>query len=649
LSAESALKYFGDTDPIGKRVSITFEDKYKETFVVRGVTEKFPQNASFSFAVLLPFEKQLDLGVRDFDDWKTLTRATFVQVNDPDDIDEIYPQMWRYIDLQNSANPDRPMVGFIFKPLLEMAIDSYKVRRDIVAAPILPSEKISLIISALFILILACFNYMNTAISSTTRRLKEIGIRKVVGGKKIQLVFQFMSENLLLCFLGLISGILLAEFLFVPWMNNLFSGSLDLELDFFDNFGLWIFLIMLLLLTGLGVGAYTAFYISAFQPANILGGNNLGGKNRFTTFLLTGQFALAFITIVSSIALKQNNEYQKKRDWGYNQDQVVVVPIDGQTQFRVYENEIQRNPNILKTAGAKDHIAHSRGKAFVEILGTNPPRKEEVARYDVGFDYLETLGLRLNMGRTFNKDLATDIDPSIIVNEMFVQRMGFQQPIGMKVAYDGMNYYIIGVVENFHSNFFTKKIEPTMLRMAAESEFKYIAVKVRAGTVVHTAQYLEATWKKFAPDIPYTGVFQDQVFDFFFNSMNSVSDLFAFTAIISLIITCMGLLRLVSLNIAKRLKEFSISKVLGASVLNIGYLINKNFLKLIVVAVILATPLSYLIIKSLFESVFEYHMPIGPSPFILAFGAIFLTAVSTIFWNVYKAATANPVDQLRSE
>ncbi len=652
LGKEVAEKYFGDENPAGKQIEITFKDGRREAFVVKGVTAKFDKRTSFDFEVLLHYDKQFDLGLIPLEqqnDWRVMTRATFIQLRDPAAIDAIAGQMDGYVKAQNAANIDRPIAAFTFDPLLNIAFNAHKVRQSISGAST-PAERVLLLVLGVLILALACFNFMNIALAAAGRRLNEIGIRKVIGGLKRQLVMQFLSENLLVTFMALAVAIALAEIFFVPAFNALFSNVLELDFEPWSNERLWAFFLAIVIAVGIGAGAYPAFYISAFQPAAILKGKQkLGGRNVFTRFLLTFQFLLAFFLIVAGVVFTQNIAHQRSRDWGYEQEQAIVVPLEGGKYFAMLKNAIAQLPDVVSTAGSKNHLGRSFATGIVEIPATNPPRRENVARFDVGFDYLETMQARLALGRFFDRNFSTDLDQAVIVNQSFVQTMPWENPINERIILEGKTYQVIGVVEDFHYRSFRYKIEPALFKLAAEDEFSYLIVRAKAGAVIQTAEAISKTWRQLIPEAPYSGFFQDEVFAAFYQEGEGVKKIFSFMAFIAVIISCTGLFGLVSIHLTRRMKEIGIRKVLGASLLQVANLINREFVFVIVIAMLISAPLSYYAIYGMLGALYEYRVDAGVLPFVFAGILIFLTAGLTISTQVYKAATANPATVLRSE
>lgn len=648
LSAEVAERYFGDEQAEGKQVSIKFKGDRIESFIIGGVAEKFPKKKSFAFNILMAYDWLFDLGALERgqeNDWSKWTNATLIQLENPNDLAFIEKNMDKYKKIQNEASENWAVTDFVFDNLLNLSLNSYKVRGDIASGDN-PVERITLFVIGLFLLLLACFNYVNIALASAGTRLKEIGVRKVIGSKKLQLVHQFLGENVLICLIALTIGVTLAHFFFIPAWNGMFDGE-NLSLDFGTNLWLWMFFVGLLLFTGFVAGAYPSFFVAAFNPINIFRGKQrLGGRNLFTRILLSVQFTLSLMLVAAGVVFKQNADFQKDRDWGYNQKQTIVVPINGEKHYTQFNNIIRLNANVISTSPARFHVGRNRAITVVEVR----EKKYEVGLFEVGFDYFETLGFRLNAGRFFDRAFPSDAENAIVVNETFVRHLGFDEPVGQSVRRsDTTSYTIVGVTEDFHYNDFRSAIDPVIFRMSKAEDYNYLAVTTEAGTVLKTAEYLEKTWKAMFPDSPYSGFFQDEVFAFSMRMAESVRKLFIFIAVVALAISCMGLFGLVSLNIEKRRKEFSIRKVLGASMRNVAALVNKEFAVLLAIATLIAAPAGYFILDMLLDQVYQYRVPMSAAPFIFAAVMVFLTAAITVSSHIYKVAASSPVEGLRSE
>jgi len=653
IDEKTALRYFGDVNPIGERLTFIFNKKQKESFIVQGVTDELPQTASFGFNFLVNYKKQFNLKLIDQNNWEQLTSATFIQLSDPASIHTVAAGMNRYVEIQNAADFNRPIHKFVFEPLLKMGRNSYNVRDSICGISLTPNHMIPMVVGTLFLLLLACFNYMNIGVVVAVRRVKEIGMRKVMGSTRFQLVYQFIGEHILLCLIALLLGIIFTETIFLPIFETTFGDFFNLSIiDFISNLNLWLFLIGLLLITGVGAGAYPAFFISSFQPMHIFrGGQTIKGKRIFTRILLTLQFIFSFYACVSGIVFIQNSIYQNNLDWGYNQDHIIVIPIESK-YYTAYRNTIVQHPDIISTAGTQLHIGKSHSQVLVSNIAAETmevTKKYAAIHFDVGLDYVETMGLRLKNGRSFNRALKTDQDQAVIVNEIFVNQMGWQNVIDKKISIENKNYDVIGVVEDFHYQVFTEKIEPVLFRIAPENMFNYLTIKVKAEKEQQISKFLQEIWPQLIPETPYIGFFQDEIFRLYLQMMDMISIISTTGSAIFLLITCMGLFGLISLTISKRMKEISIRKVLGASVYNIIQFINKDFIILLLFASMIALPASYLMLTHILDALIEYNCSVGPLALIFGFICVITTALLTVSSLVYKAAISNPIDNLRFE
>ncbi len=644
ISERISDKYFGSNNPVGEQITFTFGDKVL-SYEIGGVAEKFPNKSSFNFNILASYD-QIKLADEeiDFEDWTDFISATFIQVNDPQQVDIIREKMDKYVALQNAADEDWPASSYPIRSFNNFFTERHDVWGSVIGSQD-PVARVVLSIIGIFMLVLACFNYINIAVVSATKRLKEIGIRKVVGGSRKMIVWQFLSENVIITFFALVLGVVFAWTMFVPWFDNLFTIGLTLDLS--DPI-LWFFFIAILLITGVASGAYPAFYISSFKAVSIFRGKQkFGGKNIFTKIFLTFQFVLALLTIVCGIMFVQNVDYQRARDWGYNQEQTLVVPVPDQAAYAELRNEVIQNPNVIGHAGSANHLGRSNRLAVVEIVD----KKYEFRTLGVGEDYVEIMELRLLQGRSFDKNLRTDIDQSILINETMMEKMEWEDPIGKSLTFDSVEYFVVGVLEDFHYQSFWNKIRPTFVRLAEEEDYRFLSLRVKAGSAVETADYLEATWKKMFPDLPYTGFYQDQVFDNYFQELDGHGKIMAFTATLAVILSCMGLFGLVSLNVARKMRDFSIRKVLGAGLSSIVGGVNQQFIWLLGIAVVIGGPLSYFVMQLFFASVYDsgYYMPVEVLSVMYGVFLLVITAVVTVSSQVYKVLVSNPVDSLRNE
>lgn len=648
LSEEVAHKYFGEKNPIGKQLIVSLDGEKEFQFFVKAVTKTSPKNTSMPLSVMIPMERLKELRGLDPEDWEAWSRATFIQVADNISTIEIERQMQSYTETANNTNPDWQIEGFYLDPLPELAFNLHEIRGSILRPGMHPAAIISPSLTALFVLLLACFNFVNTAIASASRRLKEIGIRKVVGGIRWQLIKQFMGENLLLCFIALLLGMVLAE-IFVPFYDSLWPDW-SISMTYVENIVLIIFLSVLLVFTAIASGAYPAFYVSAFSPVKILKGRQqIGGTNKLINVLLTFQFALSMAAIICGIIFSQNAEYIKTLDMGYDREQIIVVPVRGEKNLTILKNEIQTHPDVSSIGASRNLV----GASWSTVEIKSEEKISEVTRFILGENYFETQGLRLIEGRKLDHNLQTDIDEAVLVNETFVNEFGWESALGRLIKIKGSEeekeFQVVGVVRDFNYNGVWGKIRPAILRMGSPDSYRYLSIKSSSDNLKAMSAYVENQWKILFPSLPYDGFFLEQMEAEALMVTESISTVFLYISFISVLIAAMGLFALVSLNAARRTKEFGIRKILGATTITIGRLLSMEFFILLVVSSVLAAIMGYFMVDSMITSIFAYSVSFGPIPFLLATFFIFVVAAMTVSSQVFKIVTTNPVDSIRDE
>ncbi len=648
ISDVAAKKYFGEENPIGKRISITPDGEKQFEFIIRGVIEQPGKNSSLSFTVCVPYEKQEELRGFDLQSWNDWTSATFIQLNGEVSAPQIEERLQEYTQITNEANPRFEIDGFYLTHLPDLTFTTRDLGGNPFRNGMHPAAIVAPSVTALLVLLLACFNFINTAVAFASKRLNEIGVRKVVGGMRSQLIKQFMGENLILCFIALIIAAAFSE-IFVPAYDSLWP-ELSLSMNYSENLGLVGFLIGLLLFTGFAAGAYPAFYISGFNPAEIFKGKQkLGGTNPLIRILLTFQLALSMTVVIAAIILTQNAKYIDTLDLGYHGDQVLVVPIRSENQYMLIKNAIEDHPGITAIGGSRNLMGRSWYTIDVESEGL----RTRANVFEIGENFAETIGFEFTDGRPFDSNLATDIDNAVIVNERFVEEFGLSSAVDKHVKFTFRDSLIenriVGVVKDFFPFDVGVRVRPTLLRFAPYDRYQYLSIKCDPQNISAASSYVQETWKELFPNQPYDGFWQDETLAESRLVNQSIRVVFIYIAVMVLIISSMGLFALVSLNIAKRTKEIGIRKILGASMSNLCILIAKEFVLLILIGGALATVMGYFLVDSLLSSIWEYYTDFGVTPFVLATVMIFGVSVLTVSFRVFGAATANPVEALRYE
>ncbi len=643
LSEKMSIKYFGEENPIGQSILIRFDKDRSKAFKITGVAEDFPTSRTIDFAFLINFEnfRTSDPGYN-FHDWSRLVNATLIQVGHPDDLKSIERGMDKYRKLQNEAvKEDRAISSFAFEPLATLHKRSENIADDISrSSDSNYTSVLFLSIIGVFLLALACFNYINIAIVSAAKRLKEIGVRKSIGATRSVVILQFLIENVVITCFALILGLLLGWTVVIPWFENLWHFNMGFRLN---DFNLWIYLPTLLLITGVASGIYPAFYISRFEVVGILKGSvRFGNKNPLTKIFLGVQLVLACIFITMAVAFTQNTNYLAHRGWGYNQDEALYAVVPDQQAYEKLSALMTRNPNVLAISGSAHHLGKSQATTVLHF----PDREYEADQLSVDANYFETMGLQLEAGRGFNDYDGSD-KQAVVVNDLLVKNMAWENAIGKLFRIDSIQYEVIGVLKEFHSYSFSKPVRPTIFRVAAKEDYRFLSMKVRSGSEVETYKTLQAGWAALFPETPFNAGFQEDVWGFYYQEIEIHGHVWRVFASVAVALASLGLYGLVTLNVSGRLKEFSIRKVLGAGVKNIAANIINQYLILFAVALTIGAPVSYILIKLLIDFAYKYHMPVTFWSVSIGVGILVFILLATVSTQIRKVVNTNPVNGLK--
>ena len=647
LADYQAEKYFGEENPIGETLTIRFIENGEEiraNFLVKGVLAKLPSNTSFSNSMQVPFQRQEIFGSTQ-SDWVKLSNPTFIQVKEATAIADILSAEQQYISPINKANEHWNMVHLHLEPLTGIIFTAFHVRNNVFDwTHRIAITMVSLI--GIFLLLMACFNYLNITLAAAATRLKEISVRKVMGGTRRQIIQQFLLENLLICGGAFVLGIVLAQTLFFPWMNDVVMKGLDLQLTYLSDPTIWLFTIALLLLIIIGSAGYPALYISKYQPVAILKKEfRLGGsKNRFQKILVGGQLFLSFLTLFTTIAALLSHQSVQEKDWGYNQNDIVVIDLEDGKDFQSFKNELQQYPDILEIAGSQQTIGKELQDLEVNITGET----YQVKGITVAANYFNTLQIPLIAGRFFKKEQTTDQVQSVLVNEAFKQVMNWEQAVGKRISLANQSYQIIGETKNIHQNDFIRKVEPLVFKMGAEDQFSKISIRAQTGMAVSIANSLQTSWEKFYPNSPYQYYFQDNAFFTYFKIFEQGANMLSAASFLTILVCIIGIFGLAMFLLSRKMKEISVRKVLGASHFQIAHLVQKDFLIPLVVALVLALPVGYGIISGMRDE-FTPEMPISILPFVLTIFSILLIVLFSLSKHIHTAIRSEPSQFLRDE
>ena len=669
LGREAARRFFGDQDPLGQMISININEK-KTDFQVSGVLKDIPDNSSLRFEMLIPFDNvklTFDMAFEDSLVTAPIFHTTFLELHDGRQDKALKEKFQSFLnrhygdDLRKyKLNPKDFMIGL--QKFTEYHLGD--VRGSAALEPrSRPANSLILAGIAFLTLLLACFNYVNLSIGQSFCRFKEIGVRKTSGASRIHIIRQFLTESLVLSFLALALGFLLAA-MFLPRFNA-FTGRW-LSISYFLR-GPNIFLTVGLALFGsLAAGSYPALVLSRLNPTQILRNKaRLGGRNILGRILVVFQFGISIFLVIGTLVMIGQLRLIETQDLGYVPKNVIMVPTysfwfgadSGERTLEIFKNELGSRPQILSVSGASGTLNAGWNPSWIAPLVKDGERIM-ISLFRVDPDFLRTMGITLVQGRNFSPDYAADRMESVLVNEAFVRRFGLRDPVGKRFsdfAQDprppGAEFkaVIIGVVEDYRFASLRQEIEPLVLSWNGDEErFLYVLAKVAPEGVPETISLLRNTWAKVQPDKPFHYYFLEDILAGQYERERNWGNILGSSAGFAVFIACIGLFGLTSLTVARRTKEIGIRKVLGSSVGGIVALVNREFLISVVAANFIAWPAAYFAMGRWLRN-FAVRTSLGVQTFLLAAFITIGVAFLTVSFKSVKAALANPVESLRCE
>ena len=644
ISEQFAQKYFGDEEAVGKQLTFRKNDEIVAQFQVGGVVEKIPLNSSFRFDIITQYENLLDLFVEEEHSWSSNIRSVlYLRLGQYSKAAHVQQQLQKYVAINNEIQDSWKINDFYLTHFSKQK-DERRFVHGYVTMGGLPISAIygSFIMNAL-ILLIACFNFANTSLAYANKRLKEIGIRRTFGGVRWQVIRQFFAENFVLCLLALLLSIEVAN-TWVGWMNK--QWPIEIDMYYFDNWTITVNLMVLLVLVSVAAGAYPAFYLSRFLPTEILKGKiKLKGNNNFTRILLTWQFGFSIMAIFSGIVLTQNARFQKTIDWGFDKENVLVVPLQGEGNYETYKNELRKIATINSISGTLHSIGYGTSSTDIEIEGIN----HHTEFLEVGDNYLQTVGCQLIEGRNFLKNSTNDIRESLIVNEQFVETFDLEDPLNQSITIDSEQYYIVGIIKDFMPYGLFEPIEPTIMKLVPEAKYQQLAIRAKNQELPDILQKSESSWKELFPNKPFEGYFMEDVAYESMNTNRGILVQFGIMSLFALFLSVTGLYSIVSLTVNKRIKEIGIRKVLGASIRHVMQLLNFEFGVIILISIVLGSVGGYYFMDRFLSDIFTYYLDIGPTSFLIASAIVLLLTAFTSGIKIYRVAQRNPTESLRYE
>ena len=642
VTREKALKYFGRDDVLGEVLHVKLEGDVLASFTIAVVLDDIPKRASFGGDILIPVVNLFDIPGRERSDLTYLTDGVFFELAEGYAVSDVESLYAPFIADYNNASDRWQTVRFETVPLYDLSVRQIDIEGSI-AGGAHPSGRIALTIIAGLLLLLACFNYINIAVSSASRRLKEIALRKVMGGYQHQITRQFLVENLLVCLMALILGVALCYFVLLPG----FRESLPIYIPF--SFTSWktavIFFVVLIAFVTLASGAYPAFYISRFRPAAIFRGNErFGNRQVLSKVLMVLQLVIAFSTIVACLVFNVNAVQMAQRDWGYVPDEVIAVPLMNQQQAEVMTSTISQWSDVSHVESSFGHVGDYNRLTQVN----HHDLTVNAFMYSVGSQYADIMGMEIVEGRWIMETDKTGAQ-TVVINEKLAERLNLEHPLEETLIHDSVEYQVVGVVKDFYQQIYFMELLPTMFFPVKASEVNYVSLKVKEGKSREVNERLAKLWHTVAPNDPYDGFYQQEVMDEFFRENEANIMLLSVISGMALFLACIGLYGLVSFQVSRKMKEISVRKVLGAGMGHLSYVINRDYYWMLGIAIVVGLPSGYLLIDQLIQSIYPDPEPTTIWPFVLSVSVLGIAIMITLGSQLLRVRKENPVNILRSE
>jgi len=659
ISEPMARKYFGNDEPIGKTLNLDNRDDFKVT----GVFEEIPSNRHFHYDF---FASLITVAPRIPDIWLSMNLNTYILLQegaDPDELEAKFPEMVRkycgpeferflgksFEELGGTGNS----LKYYLQPLTKIHLHS-----DL-EGELEPNSDIRYVYIfsaiAFFILVIACINFMNLSTARSANRAREVGIRKVVGSLRSQLVRQFLTESVVLGILALAVAVLLVAVV-LPHFNNLAGKELSLSALTQPMF--IVSLLAIIVFVGFIEGCYPSLFLSSFRPVTVLRQKfGSGRKGRFIRqILVVFQFTTSIVLIVGTLVVFKQLHYVQNRKLGFDREHVLVLhdAFILQSQVESFKNALLQRPEIVSATVSgylpvtSDRLVTTVFPEGKRVQGTSTP----IQAWRVDFDYIKTLGMEIVKGRDFSRSFLTD-STAVIINEAASKHFGWEDPIGNSIGlYVAMNpptvatFTVIGVVKDFHYESLRDQIRP--LALFRDESTSLISLRLKASDLSGTIAFIEETWNTFAPGQPFEYSFLDDRFDTMYRAEQRIGRIFGIFATLAVFVGCLGLFGLSAFTTEQRTKEIGVRKVLGAPVLGIVTMLSKEFSRLVVVSLVIAVPAAYMIMNGWLRE-FAYRASIGVWPFIASGLLALAIAWLTVSYHAVKIARSNPVKSLRYE
>jgi ABC-type antimicrobial peptide transport system permease subunit len=655
LREDIAINIFGQEEAMGKVLEADFEGK-KINYTVSGITKKLPDNTSIENDMMIRYEA-MPFYHEIKDNWNSQSDVLYVQLNDKVTFDEFEKKLKffgpKYYEKEISqlktegAKPDENG-DIIAAQLLSFADEHFNnfIGKAFSISKIYPY---TLVIISIFILFIACINFINLSISRSMLRTKEVGIRKALGALKGQVVRQFWGEALIVCVVSLLLGLILFS-IAIPYYNAVFNSKIFIGL-LYDKKVLAIILTTFLVITFLA-GGYPAWFIAKVNTIDVLKGKLkiASGSNLLRKALIIKQFTISVLLICCTIIIWNQLQYLRTKPLGFNQDHVISVPIgtevNGSRLLSLFKSELNNNPKIISIAAADNNVGfgkdNSSSKSQFGFMHKGKIINTNVLFVD--FNYIKTMGMALKEGRDFSTAYPSDSTKACIINQSMASLLGSNDLLNSKIELnDGLE--IIGIIKDYHFESLRNNIEP-MTFMVNGFPYSYLFIKIAAHDVDATLALIEKTYKKFAPNSTYLGSFLEENRNEQYRSERRFTKMFVYAAILAIFLSCLGLFAISVMSINQRIKEIGIKKVLGSPIVNLVWDLSRDYIKLVLISIFIAAPIAYYFMNQWLLD-FAFRTEIEWWVFVLAGLSAVLIAIITISYHSVSTALMNPVKSLK--
>ncbi len=648
LTEETALKFYDDSnDALGN--TITMGD---DLLKITGILKNIPENSHLQFNGLLTMTSVTSQDPEFNNGFGGNFLNTYLLLESNVDTEGLEAKFDEFMIRHTEDEDIVDSYSLFLQSLKNVHLESSDIEHDYNNHRKFNGEYLSTFgLIGVFILIIASINFMNLSTARSSQRGKEIGVRKAVGAQKIQLFNQFILESVLLSILALVLAFAL-NLVSIPWLNGLIGRELSL-LHFIDQPITLLIIILTTLSLGVLAGLYPSLYMTAINTVNVLKGNKKeDSKSVFRSVLVVLQFGLALAMIVSTFIVLQQLNFMKDKDVGFDTEQIVLIDMnrDVNNKFELLKNDLLNLSSISGVTASGQRIGNNFHQGGFKVKMDTGIFDFTPSNLHVEYDYFDVYGIKLKEGRAFSKEFASDEGLAYVINEKLVQELGLKTPIGTAAAHswypDDSLGTIIGVTEDFNFNSLHHKVNTLSMSVHSDWGYNEMSIKIKGDNIQRALTDIENIWDQHIEEWPFDYLFLDEHFATLYESDNQMSSVVSIMTVLSILIACMGLFGLSSIMVVQKIKEIGIRKILGASAMQITYLLSKSFLVLVMIAFLIASPITYFLLDDWLQN-FAFHVNISVIIFLLGAILSLVIALLTIGFHTIKASHGNPVDALR--